>query len=277
MPTDYPLIITVAGVGAELTKAETPFLPTTPDEIVEEAYRVYKLGAHVFHLHARDPSGKPTLNPEILRLIINGIRQKTKLIIQISTGGDIHDSFEDRLKTLDLKPEMGSLTLGSVNFGNEVFLNPVSLIKDLVRKMVEKNIKPELEIFDVAMMEYACKLKNEGLLKTPLHFNIILGGPGWLSATLSNLRFILKKMPEESTWSASGVGRGQLPMLEYAIAHGGHVRTGLEDNIYIRKGVLAKGNRELVLQVQKLAKKQKRRIATIEEARKILCLGSALF
>ncbi|MBI2339650.1 MAG: 3-keto-5-aminohexanoate cleavage protein [Deltaproteobacteria bacterium] len=267
-----PLIITVAGIGAELTKENTPFLPVTPDEIVDEAVRVFNLGARIFHLHVRDDQGKPTCDPRRIKPIIDRIRKKVPMILQVSTGGAIGDTIEDRLKTLDTGPEMGSLTLGSVNFGNDVFVNTIPIITALAQKMLEKKIKPELEIFDAAMMEEASALLKKGLIKAPLHINIILGGPGWLEATVENLEFILKKMPAGSSWSASGVGRGQLPMIDYAISHGGHVRTGLEDNIYLSKGVLAKGNAELVEQALELAKKYKRRIATPEEARKILGL-----
>lgn len=265
-----PLIITVAGMGAELTKKDTPYLPVTPDEIVAEANRVFVLGATVFHLHVRDEEGVPTLNLNRIIKIITEIKQKTDLIIQLSTGGAIGDTMEGRLKTLDADVNMGSLTLGSVNFGEEVFLNPYPLIEDLARKMLKKNIKPELEIFDVSMVETAHRLIGKGLLCPPLHFNVILGGPGWLPATVENLEFILGKLPRDSTWSASGVGRAQLPMIEYAITHGGHVRTGLEDNIYLSKGVLAKGNSDLVSQALDLAQRHGRRIASPKEARKIL-------
>lgn len=265
-----PLIITVAGIGAELTKKNTPYLPSTPEEIVEEAKKVFKLGATVFHLHARDSKGRPTLNSSLLRPLIRKIRKETGLIIQISTGGAISDSYAQRLKTLDCDVDMGSLTLGSANFGNDIFLNPYPLILRLAEKMKKRKIKPELEIFDTAMAQTAVKLFEKGVLTKPLHFNIILGGPGWLAGTVENLKFILKKLPPKSTWSASGVGKAQLPMIEYAITHGGHVRTGLEDNIYIRKGVLAKGNSELVEQVVSLAKKHGREIASPKQARRML-------
>ena len=267
------LIITVAGIGAELSKKETPYVPTTPDEILAEAVRIKKAGAHVLHLHVRDRHGKPTLDKKIISPLIQKIREKTGLILQISTGGAIGDSDEARLGVLDCDVEMGSLTLGSVNFGKEVFSNPLPLIEKLAETMQRKKIRPELEIFDAAMAEVPGKLLKKGLLTKPLHFNIILGGPGWLAATVENLEFILKKLPEGSTWSASGVGAGQLPMIEYAVAHGGHARTGLEDNIYLSKGVLAKGNVELVEQVKELAKKYKRKIATINEAKIILGLS----
>ncbi|MDO8519350.1 MAG: 3-keto-5-aminohexanoate cleavage protein [Deltaproteobacteria bacterium] len=266
-----PLIITVAGIGAELTKADTPYLPSNPDEILEEAVRIEKAGAQVFHLHVRDHQGRPTLDRAVIDPLIKKIRAKTKLILQISTGGAIGDREADRLGVLECNVEMASLTLGSVNFGKEVFENPLPLIEKLASAMKQKKIRPELEVFDAAMPETAAKLLKKGLLTEPLHFNIILGGPGWLAAKVENLEFILKKLPAGATWSASGVGAGQLPMIDYAISHGGHARTGLEDNIYLVKGVLAKGNVELVAQVKELAGKAQRRLATIDEARKILC------
>lgn len=262
--------MTVAGVGAELTKKETPYLPVTPDEIIQEIIAVSQLGATIFHLHVRDDQGKPTCNLEIIRFLIQEVRKKTDIIFQVSTGGDVHDPLSERLKTLDAGAEMGSLTLGSVNFGKEIFYNSEPIIEQLALKMKRLNVKPELEIFDVAFMEYALILIEKGLVNPPYHFNIILGGHGWLSATVENLEFILKKLPKDSTWSASGVGKNQFPMIEYALAHEGHVRTGLEDNIFIKKKVLAKGNKELVEQVLMLAKKYKRSIATVKEARKIL-------
>lgn len=266
-----PLIITVAAIGAELSKKNTPYVPTNPDEILEEACHIDAAGAHVLHLHVRDDNGVPTLDRKIIDPLIKKIRKKTKLILQISTGGAIGDTFESRIGTLECDVEMASLTLGSVNFGKEVFSNPAPLIEKLAETMQKKKIRPELEIFDAAMAEEATHLLKKGFLTKPLHFNIILGGPGWLAATTENLEFILKKLPEGSSWSVSGVGAGQLPMVEYAIAHGGHARTGLEDNIYLSKGVLAKGNVELVEQVKELAKKYQRRLATSTEARAILC------
>lgn len=265
-----PLIITVAGVGAELTKKHTPHLPVSPDEIIASATGVAKLGAQVFHLHVRNEKGEPTCNPQILNQVIQGIHQKTSLLIQVSTGGSIHDTPDIRLGSLDAAVDMGSLTLGSVNFGDEIFSNPRPLVKQLAQKMLQRKIRPELEIFEAGMVDEAKYLINEGLIAPPFHFNIILGGPGWLAATVENLEFILKKLPKGSSWSAAGIGRFQKPLLEYAVSHGGHVRTGLEDNIYASKGVLAKGNEELVEQVLEMAKKHNRQLATIEETKKIL-------
>jgi len=161
-----PLIITVAGVGAELTKEDTSYLPITPDEIADEAERVFSLGARIFHLHVRDDQGKPTCNSDRIRLVVEKIREKTDLIVQVSTGGAIGDTIDDRVKTLDCGSEMGSLTLGSINFGEDIFLNTLPIIATLAEKMLENNIKPELEIFDVSMMETAHKLLKKGSLKT---------------------------------------------------------------------------------------------------------------
>lgn len=268
-----PLLITVAGIGAELTKKDTPHLPVTPAEIIAEAKRVYELGAHVFHLHVRDTKGLPTCDPKQIKKVVQGIRAETGLVVQISTGGSVNDSEADRMSVLNCGVDMGSLTLGSVNFGKDVFLNPRPFIEKLAKKMLQKNIQPELEIFDVAMVEEAHRLIRDALLKPPFHFNIILGGPGWLAATPENLEFILKKLPKNSSWSASGVGRFQLPMIEYAIQNGGHVRTGLEDNIYVRKGELAQGNAQLVEQVRSIAAKKGRPIATPTQAKRILGIG----
>lgn len=267
-----PLILTVAGVGAELTPADTPYLPVTPEQIIEAATRVAIQGATIFHLHVRDDAGHPTLDPGRLHLVIEGIRKQCSMLIQVSTGGALSDRLEDRLRVLDLDCEMASLTLGSVNFGTEVFQNPRPLIEALAARMMDRKIKPELEVFDVGMVDEAHHLIAKRLLTPPHHFNIILGGPGWLGATEENLAFILKKLPAGSTWSASGVGRFQKPMITYAIREGGHVRTGLEDNIYLEKGILAKGNQELVGQALELARSHNRRLATINETKQLLGL-----
>jgi len=173
-----PLIITAAGVGAELTKKDTPYLPANPQEIINEAITISKMGVQIFHLHVRDGNEKPTLDPKIVGEVIAEIKNKTDLILQISTGGDVKDSFESRLSTLAQPISMASLTLGSINFGKNVFLNPLPLIEELAKTMKQKQIKPELEIFDVSMMDTFYTLVKKELLIPPYHFNIILGGPG---------------------------------------------------------------------------------------------------
>lgn len=265
-----PLIITVAGVGAELTKKHTPFVPLTPDEIIAEAEAVARLGASIFHLHVRDTKGRPTCDPRVIRKVTQGIRRRTNLILQVSTGGAIGDTEVDRLGTLIKGLEMGSLTMGSINFGDEVFLNPAPLILKLYAKMKRLGIRPELEIFDVAMLEFALYLIKQGQMEPAPHFDFVMGGRGFLPATPENLDFLLAKLPRLATYSVAGIGSAEFSLAEMALSRGGHVRVGLEDNIFLSRGVLARGNAELVQGLLGIAARHGRRIASVEEARKIL-------
>ncbi len=267
-----PLIVTAALVGAELSRKEQPYLPLTPKEIAQSGIAAVQAGASMLHLHVRDESGNPTCSPQIFSETIQLIRQKENPILQVSTGGAIGDSEEDRIRVLDCKPDMASLSTGSVNFGKDVFLNPQPFIEKLAQAMLEKNIKPEMEIFDVAMLETALKLIEKGLVKAPGHFQFVLGVPGALAATERNLKFLVEGLPKDATWSVSAIGRHQFPMLELAMEWGGHARVGFEDNIYLEKGVLAKSNAELVAKVIQLAEKHHRPVANIEQAKKILAL-----
>ncbi len=271
-PSNNPVIITVAAIGAEHTKKSSPYVPLNPERIIQEAIAIDLAGAHVLHLHVRDAKGKPTCDPKLISKVVKEIKKKTKLIVQISTGGAVTDTDQARVGTLVSGVDMGSLTLGSVNFGNEIFANPLPLIRKLATKMKQKKIKPELEIFDAGMVETAYQLIEEKLVVPPLHFNIILGGPGWLAATEENLDFILKKLPAGSTWSGSGIGRFQKSMMEWALARGGHVRTGLEDNLYLSKGILAKGNVELTEQAKEFIHQSGRKTASPTEARQLLSI-----
>lgn len=268
-----PLIITVAGVGAELTRRHTPFVPLTPTEIAREARSVFDVGARVFHLHVRNASGKPTCDPRTLRKALSLIRQQApEMIVQVSTGGAVSDTARDRLGTLLRGFDMASLTLGSINFGDEIFCNPVPLIIKLASKMKKLGIRPELEIFDAAMLEFSLYLIQQGLIDVPPHYDFVMGGRGFLSATEKNLDFLISKLPRGATFSVAGLAAFELPLAEMAIARGGHVRVGLEDNIYVAKGILARGNADLVKLVLPLTKKYNRKIAMPSEARCILRL-----
>lgn len=267
-----PLIITVAAVGAETTREQTPYLPITPEEIGEEAKRVRDLGASMIHLHVRKEDGTPTQDKEVFRRAIDEIRKRTDIIIQVSTGGAVGMSAEERAQPLELNPQMASLTVGSCNFGDEIFANPFPLIKRLAAIMKERDIVPEIEIFDVGFLDNVRLLIKQGVLTPPLHFDFVMGVPGAMGADEDLLNFLISRLPEGSTWSVAGIGRFEFPMAELAIKKGGHVRVGLEDNIYIEKGVLAKGNSELVSKVVQMAKEYNRPIATIEQARSILRL-----
>lgn len=268
-----PLIITAAVVGAELSRQDTPFLPLTPDEIAEEAWEAQQAGAAMVHLHARAADGSPTQDIQAYQSIIQAVRSRCPdLIIQVSTGGAVGMSAEERLQPLALQPDMASLTTGTVNFGEEVFYNSLPMIRQFARAMLEKNIRPELEIFDSGMIANALRLLKEGLLREPLHFNFVLGVPGGAAGTLKNLMHMVESVPPSSTWCASGIGAAQLPLTTMAILLGGHVRVGLEDNIYYRRGELSQGNAPLVARVFRLAGELGRPLATPNEARRILNL-----
>lgn len=266
------LIITAALVGAELTRKNTPYLPLTPDEIADSARLCVESGAAVVHIHVRDFKGRPTNDPKIFKEVLKKIKQRCCPIpiIQVSTGGSVKDSFESRMKPLEAKPDMASLNAGSVNFGNEVFFNPIPFIEKLAQKIKLKNIKSEIEIYDLSHMEMAHHLLETGLVCLPAHFQFVMGVKGGLAATEENLKLLVSRLPKKSTWTVAGIGRHEFPMAELALKWGGHVRVGLEDNLYLEKGILAKGSQELVQKVVKLAARFGRVPATIEEARKMI-------
>ena len=268
------LIITAALVGAEVTRSQTPYLPLTPREIADEAKQVHEAGASIVHLHMRDPLGNATQDKAVFAEAIAYIQAETDLIIQVSTGGAVGMSAEERVQPVTLAPEMASLSTGSVNFGDDVFSNPLPMVREFAQTCQTYHVKPEIEVFESGMIQNALHLVKQGLLLDPLHFNFVLGVPGGMPATAKNLLFLLDLIPPTATWTVSGVGRHQLSMNTLGILLGGHVRTGLEDNIYFQKGVLAKGNAPLVERVVHIAESLERSVATPAEARKILGLPS---
>ncbi len=266
------LIITCAITGAETTKAQNPALPITPTEQAEAAYLCWKAGASVVHLHVRDDQGLPSQAIERFEDTIDRIRKKCPIIIQISTGGAVGESIERRTRPLDLKPEMASLNVGSINFGDEVFVNKPSDVNHLASKIRALGIKPEIEVYDLGMLEFGAKLVQNGTIDAPAHFQFVLGTPFGLSGTADNLCAMRSKIPANSTWNVAGIGRAQLSVAAWAIPMGGHVRVGLEDNIYWSKGVLARDNAQLVERVAQLAQLLQRPVATPDEARKMLSI-----
>lgn len=266
------LIITVASVGSLPTKNNTPHVPITPDEIAQDALECYEAGATVLHVHARTPEGENTHELEIFEEIHEKVKRLVpEMIVQISTGGRAGLGFESRNKGLFVNPEMASLTTGSCNFPNIVYENSPTLVRELATMMAEKNIKPELEIFDTSMIRPALDLYEEGIIKAPLYFNFVMGLKGAQEATFSQLNHLLSLIPKDALWNISGVGRNQIFTSFLGICLGGHVRVGLEDNIYYSKGVLAK-NSDLVKRVVRLSKEYGREIATANEAREMLGL-----
>ena len=266
------LIIAVALVGAEVTRDQTPFLPLTPREIADEAKKVYDAGASIVHLHMRDQFGNPSQDKALFAEGISYIQSETDLIIQVSTGGAVGMTAEERVQPVTLGPEMASLSTGSVNFGEDVFFNPLPMVREFAQVCRTYGVKPEFEVFESGMVQNTLTLVQQGLLLDPLHFNFVLGVPGGMPATAKNLLFLLDLIPLTSTWTVSGIGKYQLSMNTLGILLGGHVRTGFEDNIYYRKGFLSQGNAPLVDRLVKLAETLDRPIASPAEAREILRL-----
>ncbi|AGC46162.1 hypothetical protein MYSTI_04873 [Myxococcus stipitatus DSM 14675] len=272
-----PMVITAAMVGAETTREQTPHLPITAEEIAEDAARCREAGAAMVHLHVRTADGKPSQDAELFRAAIRAIRKRTDVLIQTSTGGAVGMTVDQRCGPLTLtgedRPDMATLTTGTVNFGEEVFWNPRPLVRDIARRIRALGLRPELECFDVGMIDEARYLAKEGLVDLPAHFDFVLGVPGTLQPRPEVLDFMIASLPEGSTWTVAGVGRHQLPYVDEAAKRGGNARVGLEDNIYVSKGVLAKGNWELVAEAAKRARAHGREPATPEQARKLLRLS----
>ncbi|GMA50887.1 3-keto-5-aminohexanoate cleavage enzyme [Alicyclobacillus contaminans] len=264
------LIVTAAIVGAEITREQQPNLPITPEEIGEAAYACWEQGASICHLHVRTADGRPTQDAERFAAAMAEIRKRCDIIIQVSTGGAVGMTVEERLQPIALRPEMATLTCGSVNFGNDVFLNTPTELERFARLFQQYGVRPEFEIFDVGMVENAMALARKGLVEPPYHFDFVLGVPGALPASPRNLMHLIDQLPAGTTWSVAGIGRHQLPLAALAVVLGGHVRVGFEDNIYYRKGELAESNAQLVARVARIAKELDRPLATPDEARKML-------
>jgi 3-keto-5-aminohexanoate cleavage enzyme len=265
-----PAILTAAICGAETTRAQTPYLPITADELAAEAERCAKAGASVIHLHVRTDDGAPTQDRALFEKAIRAIRARCDVIVQTSTGGAVGMSAEERAQPLDCNPEMATLNAGSLNFGDDVFLNPFPMVREFARRMRERRIVPELECYDAGHVESCVQLAKEGVVELPAHFDFVLGVRGGLSASEENLRFLLTKLPDGCSFSVAGIGRHQLPMAELSLLLGGHARCGLEDNIYLTKGTLAKGSYELVARLAEMARAVGREVATPAQARKML-------
>lgn len=267
-----PAIITAAICGAETTRAMTPYLPITAEELGEEAARCRDAGASVIHLHVRRDDGAPTQDRALFQKALDEIRRRCDVIVQTSTGGAVGMSADERAQPLDCRPppEMATLNAGSLNFGDDVFLNPFPLVRDFAARMRSRGILYELECYDVGHVEACLRLAEEGVIALPAHFDFVMGVRGGIGASEENLRFLVSKLPPGSTFNVAGIGRHQLPLAELSLRLGGHARCGLEDNIYSSKGVLAKGSHELVARVAQLAAAAGREVATPAQAREIL-------
>jgi 3-oxoadipate:acetyl-CoA acetyltransferase len=273
-----PCILTVAITGSVPTKKDSPAVPITVPEQIESTHAAYEAGAALVHVHVRNDDGTTTSDPEKFGRFLAGIRKHCPgMIVQFSTGGR-SGLGKERGGMLHLKPEMASLTTGSVNFAKIIYENHPTLINDLATSMLANDIKPEVEIFDLAMLYNAAKLVADGLLKPPVHVQFVLGIPGALPADREVLEFELEQLERVlpgATWTAAGIGRHQLTVNEWSLELGGHCRTGLEDNLRFDKERLASSNAELVKRVAELTAKFGRSVATPTEARRILGLRAA--
>lgn len=266
------LIITAAICGAEVTKENNPAVPYTVEEIGREAESAYKAGASIIHLHVREDDGTPTQDKARFKACMDEIlRRCPDVIIQPSTGGAVGMSDLERLQPTELGPEMATLDCGTLNFGgDEIFINTENTIKNFGKIMIERGIKPEVEVFDKGMVDYAIRFAKQGYILEPMHFDFVLGVQ--MAATARDLAFMVDSIPQGSTWTVAGIGRHEFPMAAMGIAMGGHVRVGFEDNVYLERGVLAKSNGELVEKVVRIAKELGREIASPDETREILGL-----
>ena len=268
------VIITACICGAEVTKEQNPTVPYTVDEIQREAAGAYHAGAAIIHLHVREDDGSPTQRKERFQECIDAIRESCKdVIIQVSTGGSASMTAAERMEPLFLSPEMATLDCGTCNFGDDIFVNDMPMLRAFGKRMIENHIKPEFECFERGHLDTAIRLAEKGLAPGhPMQVNLVLGVPGCTPATVEDLVYLVGRLPKDATWTVTGVGRGAFPMAAAAIAMGGNVRVGFEDNIYLEKGVKAASNGELVAKVVRLARELGRPIATPAEARKILGL-----
>lgn len=270
-----PLVITVAAVGAELTRELQPNLPLTPEELGRDAAECEEAGASIYHLHVRDEHGNPTMDTGAYKSAFDAIRSQSRLIVQFSSGGAVGDSEDERVAPLQLRPEMATLTTGSVNFGDGVFLNPLPLVRRLYEEMRSLDIVPEFEIFEAGMIANALDLVEASGRGHHLHFDFVLGVAGALPAWAGIIDLLIEQLPSGATWSATGIGKQHLAVAEEAIAKGGHVRTGLEDTRYFAPGELASSNAQLVGRVAAMARLDGRAIGDPATARRLLGLGAS--
>jgi uncharacterized protein (DUF849 family) len=273
-----PVVITVAITGAVPKKADNPAVPVTPAQQIESTHQAFEAGAALVHIHVRNPDESPGSDPELYGRVQEGVRKHCPgMIVQFSTGGRGRDR-SLRGAMLHLRPDMASLATGSVNFPTQIYENPPDFVEGLARTMLENDIKPEVEVFDLAMLYNAANLVKKGLLKDPPHVQFVMGIPNAMPARRTIFDFLRSEIREvmpRATWVAAGVGRHQWEVNQWCLETGGHVRTGLEDNLRIEPDRLAASNAELVKKVVQACERFGRRPATPAEARQILGLRPA--
>jgi len=265
-------MITVAPTGAETAKADAAALPVTLDELVETAIACQAQGAALVHVHVRGADAAPTLDPVRLKDTVAALRETTSLVVQLSTGGSVHDPLEERLAVLDAEPDSCSLTCGSVNFGSEVFLNPWPFMIELYQRTQEREIVPEFELFDIGHVTSMNRLLDK--LGPPygghVHCDLVMGVPGGMPGTVQALVAAVSALPSGASWSATGIGRTSLPVALAALAGGGHLRVGMEDTLTFAAGQPVRDNAQLVERAASLAALAGRPAMAADDARTLL-------
>ncbi|WP_445258392.1 3-keto-5-aminohexanoate cleavage protein [Nocardioides aurantiacus] len=267
------LLITVAPTGAEAAKADCPQLPTTLEELVETAQRSEAAGAAMVHVHIRGEDHRPSLDGGRLRATVEALHEQTGLVVQLSTGGSVHDPLEERLKVLDAQPDSCSLTMGTTNFGDDVFLNPWPFVQDLYRLSQEREVVPEFELFDLGQVWALHRLLDRHGLPYGgrVHVDLVMGVPGGMPGTADALVASVAALPDAVTsWSATGIGRTTLPVALAALSKGGHLRVGMEDTLTLARGVPVEHNDQLVARAVELGRVAQREPMTPDEARALL-------
>ncbi|NWF92783.1 MAG: 3-keto-5-aminohexanoate cleavage protein [Syntrophaceae bacterium] len=268
------IIVTAALTGSRPTKEMNPAVPYSPKEIVEAAVECHQAGAAIVHIHVRDPkTGRPDFKIELFKEVLEGIRERCDLLVNLTTSGLFLSGSElisQRLQPVHLRPDLCSFDLGSINFRDRVFVNSPEWAEAAAKCMKEEGVKPEIEVFDVGHIYQAIDLIQRGLIDDPPYFQLCMGVKWGMEASPENLLFMKSKLPAKAKWSVLGVAKDQLPMITMGILLGGNIRVGFEDNLYLKKGVLASSNAEMVEMAVDLAGRLGREVATPEEARKIL-------
>lgn len=269
------LIITAAITGSRIPRSRTPYIPITPEEIAQSAFECWEAGASVVHIHVRDPDTEiGTQDAELIRRVVEPLREKTDLVLCLTTSGvpGLNFSLEKRMIPLQFKPELASLDAGTILLGGRPFINTPEFLEGAAKAMREAGVKPELEIFDYGMITTCIRMRDQGQLEDPLHFQFVLGTPWGAPATPRTLVHMVDIIPGDATWSIIGIGRSHLPMSMFALAMGGHIRVGMEDNLYYNRGELVKKNSQFVARIVRIAKEYGREVATPSETRDILGL-----
>ena len=271
-PGSHGTLITVAPTGAEHAKADVPNLPVTLDELVSTAKDCERVGASMIHVHIRGTDAKPTLDLGLLKATVSALRAETDLVVQLSTGGAVTDPEENRLRVLEAGPDSASCTMGTVNFGDDVFMNRWEFVVELHKRMQDRGIVPEYEIFDLGQLTSLRRLLDQHGLPAGghVHVDLVMGVPGGMPGDTETLAAALRVIPDGATFSATGIGRSSIPVMFAALSAGGHLRVGMEDTISYARGERVRDNAQLVARASGLARIAQRPPMAADEVRKLL-------